>query len=784
MTTLPPGVTLQQIDGGPNYYSNNGFTYAANAGLDTTIPIGPWLDMLITQSDANRWHDLGWNFAYTLTNNSNISVAASNGISVLQFAGGLLPGSGAETVGLLTADEPSTFADGVTTPISTTPNSEQDGRYWALNDTWNFLYYQGLNPVNSSAQVLDTEVTTPNGTQRHINISSVDIYWFAGGKADAADGNQFATLYQGGLIYGLGQNMTPDQAERGSNYGDMVDIQRSFQTGHFPAPITQVIEDGGPFVQNTSASTYITPPELNWAVWSSLIHGARNIEYFNHTFGGPAQTDDNLANTFYQTVQPGQTISMYNQVKATDALVKQMTPELLSPVAMNYVSFAGPGYTYGQIDLTQGGLEATAHDYNGTFYIFADTRDSETQHNIGATFTLNDPNATSVTVVGENRTIAVVNEMFTDTFANASTVHIYQVNDGPGGPPPPPPPKPPAISSFSPNTNGMDTTNSIKLTGTAADGTVTVLDGTTTVGTVPVTNGAWTITENNAANGVHTFTATDTDANGISLASSAFSVTVNVPSPPPSTNLVVNGGFETGDFTGWTIGPYQPDQTIITTNSHFGTYAAALGPASGLGSLSQTLATTSGQHYTLDFWLANVSSGPDDFMIKWNGTAVAPEIVNEHAQGYTEYKFDLVATGATTALEFDYRQDPTQWRLDDISVTAGTATQGLAVIGTTGNDTLSNLAGTTSDLFTGNGGIDTFVFHGAAFGTETITDFVTGSNHDIIQFDKTVFANFKAVKAHAAQVGANTVITVDAHDSVTLLGVSLSHLQAADFHFV
>ena len=61
MTTLPPGVTLQPIDGGPNYYTNNGFTSAANAGWDNPsfFPIGPWFDMLVTQSDATRWHDLG-----------------------------------------------------------------------------------------------------------------------------------------------------------------------------------------------------------------------------------------------------------------------------------------------------------------------------------------------------------------------------------------------------------------------------------------------------------------------------------------------------------------------------------------------------------------------------------------------------------------------------------------------------------------------------------------------------------------------------------------------------
>src|SRR5262245_49587738 len=31
---LPHGVTLKPIDGGPNYYGDNGFTYAHNAGWD------------------------------------------------------------------------------------------------------------------------------------------------------------------------------------------------------------------------------------------------------------------------------------------------------------------------------------------------------------------------------------------------------------------------------------------------------------------------------------------------------------------------------------------------------------------------------------------------------------------------------------------------------------------------------------------------------------------------------------------------------------------------------
>ncbi len=194
-------------------------------------------------------------------------------------------------------------------------------------------------------------------------------------------------------------------------------------------------------------STYITPPELNWAVWSSLIHGARGVIYFNHTFAGPALSNDNLASPYFQTVQPGQSVSMYTQVRNTDALIKKMAPVLNSPTALNYVTSSTPGYQNGQTLSNFSGIEVTAKDENGQFYIFADTRDSETQTNIPATFTLADKNATSVTVVNENRTIAVKNGVFSDTFTTGATVHIYEVNDsgststsgttsGGGAPPP------------------------------------------------------------------------------------------------------------------------------------------------------------------------------------------------------------------------------------------------------------------------------------------------------------------------------------------------------------
>jgi hypothetical protein len=425
---LPAGVTLRQIDGGPTYYASNGLTYAAKAGWDnpTLFPIGPWEDMLVTQLDANRWRDLGWNLADTITANSSLLIAAANKIWVIQNIGQqrLLPSTGTETLGLLAYDEPSTYAE-METPIATTANSLQDGRFWGVNNTWNFIKFGGLKGApspNTSNSVLMGPVKTPNGTTRHIDVSAIDVYWFTGAQTGFWQ-------YAGGLLHNQGRNMTADQMARGSNYGDVISDQRAF-TGD-AAPIFGIVEDGGPYTTDTSASDYITPPELNWAIWSELIHGARGVVYFNHTFAGPAVSDDNLAEAYYQTVRPAQTISMYNQVKTTDALVKQMAPVLNSPTAFNYISVNRPGYQDGKVTSLFSGIEVMAKDNNGQFYIFTDTRDSMTQSNIPATFTLADKNATSVAVIGENRTIAVTNGVFTDTFATAPTVHIYRVRRQP-----------------------------------------------------------------------------------------------------------------------------------------------------------------------------------------------------------------------------------------------------------------------------------------------------------------------------------------------------------------
>ncbi|KRE09629.1 hypothetical protein ASE63_03575, partial [Bosea sp. Root381] len=68
---------------------------------------------------------------------------------------------------------------------------------------------------------------------------------------------------------------------------------------------------------------------------------------------------------------------------------------------------------------------------------------------------------------------------------------------------------------------------------------------------------------------------------------------------------------------------------------------------------------------------------------------------------------------------------------------------------------------------------------------DTVTDFrTTGSSSDVLEFDTDVFADFAAAMEAAAQVGNDTVFTVDADTTLTLKGIQLTSLAQDDFRFV
>ena len=146
--------------------------------------------------------------------------------------------------------------------------------------------------------------------------------------------------------------------------------------------------------------------------------------------------------------------------------------------------------------------------------------------------------------------------------------------------------------------------------------------------------------------------------------------------------LIANGGFETGDFTGWTVTPAQSGSDIFVTtiSSHTGTFAAAFsGSNSGFyDQISQTIATVPGDTLKLDYWLSPFVGDinkPADFFVSWNGTPVPGSDVANLNNGFPfqEYSFDLLATGTSSVVAFSGYDIPNGFFLDDVSLTDTTA---------------------------------------------------------------------------------------------------------------
>ena len=141
---------------------------------------------------------------------------------------------------------------------------------------------------------------------------------------------------------------------------------------------------------------------------------------------------------------------------------------------------------------------------------------------------------------------------------------------------------------------------------------------------------------------------------------------------------VVNGGFETGNFAGWTQFGNEGATGVVGNfdgvNPIDGNYQGAFGSVGSTGGIEQSVAgVTAGNTYELSFWLADLSTGPSYFDVTFGGQDLLT-MVNPEPFGYTHYTFAVPVT--SDLLAFTFQQNPSYFLIDDITVNAGVPDSG------------------------------------------------------------------------------------------------------------
>jgi hypothetical protein len=185
-----------------------------------------------------------------------------------------------------------------------------------------------------------------------------------------------------------------------------------------------------------------------------------------------------------------------------------------------------------------------------------------------------------------------------------------------------------------------------------------------------------------AVAGTYTINVIGTGTGGV-VENTTVSLTVS----SASTNLIVNGGFETGTFSGWTAGgPIEP--TVTKAEAQSGSYSALLGRTAapevdGNSAIYQAItipSTASKVTLTFSYWPGTNDSiqyaYQDAMILNSSGNRLATVLeVSSNARSWQEVTYDLTSYKGKTILVYfgvhgdGYEPDHVYMYLDNVSVT-------------------------------------------------------------------------------------------------------------------
>ena len=165
-----------------------------------------------------------------------------------------------------------------------------------------------------------------------------------------------------------------------------------------------------------------------------------------------------------------------------------------------------------------------------------------------------------------------------------------------------------------------------------------------------------------------------------------LALTVAGPAQAAPQPTLTNGGFETGDFTGWTgtgntgfngVQCPGPGPTVAQGNC-----SAFFGPVGSVGGITQNVTgLINGDFYTLSFAFLPDGGNPSSFSAMFDGLTLVNLTNPPGSAAFQNFSFVVRANAASVPLSFNFRDDPGFLFLDAVAAQVPEPAS-LALIGT------------------------------------------------------------------------------------------------------
>jgi hypothetical protein len=391
-STLPAGVTLVPIDGGPDYFGRWSNSFPTDPSF---FPIGVWNETLAELSWIQQYKDLGINTFVSLYNGVTtpmLDAIRNAGMYVVGGPTGPSPDPGSVFAARYFADEP----DGIYVCNHGLPS-------WLAELCSGVV---GSHTFASSVDAMSNELARRDPTRPVFNQYTKPVALPGYGSPHTL--NDLRTFARAGDItsfdyYPISDPWTP---------GQVWDIYRATrhtrELANRSQPVWVFIETSYIFPETWGNRRSPTPAQMQAEVWQAIIGGARGIEYFNHNF---YEQDPRQPPSQRVLITPAYA-EMAAAAKQVNERLHRLAPVINAPFAEGFVTATG-------------NVNVMAKYHAGSFYVFAATSQHASQQ---VTFTLNGIEGATAVALDEGRSLPVTGGRFTDSFQGETGVHVYRID--------------------------------------------------------------------------------------------------------------------------------------------------------------------------------------------------------------------------------------------------------------------------------------------------------------------------------------------------------------------